>query len=84
MLLQSIWEVAGGVVHRRLRLSDGEAAAIEESAWGFQELRATDSIRVEIVGESVEESFEPHRDLVHRNPVVLSALAGSVPAAYFR
>ena len=48
------------------------------AAWCVLLLRATDATGIEIVCESVEEGFEPHRDLVHRNPVVLSALTGSV------
>ncbi|WP_411742701.1 hypothetical protein [Rhodococcus sp. IEGM 1366] len=41
-------------------------------------LRATDSTGVEIVCEAVEEGFEPHRALVHRNLVVLRVATGSV------
>lgn len=49
-----------------------------DAVWCVLLLRVPDSSGVEIVCESTETGFEPHRELLHRNPVVLSASTGSV------
>lgn len=48
------------------------------ATWCVLVLKSVDAPGIELVCESTDSSFEPPRDLVHRVPVALSALNGSV------
>lgn len=64
--------------HNLLETITDRTRRMLDAAWCVLLLRTADPAGVEIVCESTVEGFEPRRELVHRNPVVLSALTGSV------